>query len=173
MAVLETARLLMRPPEGRDLDAFVEIHEDPEVLQYLSSIGPSEGRIAGWRMIAMLIGHWTLRGYGHWTVIEKSTGEVVGRVGLWFPEGWPGIELGWIISRSRWDRGYATEAARAAMRFGFEAAGLDHLISMIAADNVRSVRVAEKIGETLERREVIDGVDTLVYGIRRPGLPAR
>jgi RimJ/RimL family protein N-acetyltransferase len=54
------------------------------------------------------------------------------------------------------------------MRFGFEQAGLDHIISMIAADNPRSIRIAEKIGETLERREVIDGVDTLVYGCRRP-----
>jgi RimJ/RimL family protein N-acetyltransferase len=157
----------MRPPEGRDLDAFVEIHEDPEVVRYLSSTGQSEGRVAGWRIIAMLIGHWQLRGYGHWTVLEKATGSVVGRVGLWYPEGWPGVELGWIIRRSRWDVGFATEAARAAIRFGFEEVGIDHIISMIAGDNPRSVRVAEKIGETLERREVRDGVETAIYGIRR------
>jgi RimJ/RimL family protein N-acetyltransferase len=158
----------MRPPEGSDLDAFVEIHEDPEVLHYLKSIGTTTGRVAGWRVIAILIGHWALKGYGHWTVLEKATGQIIGRVGLWYPEGWPGVELGWLIRRSHWDRGFGTEASAAAMRFGFEQAGVDHIISMIAADNPRSIRIAEKIGETLERREVIDGVDTLVYGCRRP-----
>lgn len=165
--VVETPRLLLRPPEGRDLDAFVDIHEDPEVLKYLRSIGNSEGRVAGWRLIAILIGHWELRGYGHWTVVEKATSHVVGRVGLWYPEGWPGVELGWIIRRSRWNRGYATEAARAALDFGFNTAGLTHIISMIAADNPRSIRVAEKIGETFRRRENVDGVDTLIYGCSR------
>lgn len=157
----------MRPPVGDDLDAFVEIHEDPEVLHYLKSIGTTTGRVAGWRVIAILIGHWTLKGYGHWTVLEKATGQIIGRVGLWYPEGWPGVELGWLIRRSHWDRGFGTEAAAAAMRFGFDQVGLDHIISMIAADNPRSIRIAEKIGETFERREVIDGVDTLVYGCRR------
>lgn len=166
--VIETERLLMRPPTAQDLDAYVDIHEDPAVLHYLNSAGPSQGRVAGWRMIAMLVGHWTLRGYGHWTVLEKASGLVVGRVGLWYPEGWPGVELGWIIRRSRWNMGYATEAARAAMAFGFERVGLDHVISLISADNTRSIRVAEKVGERLERRDVIDGVDTLVYGARRP-----
>jgi RimJ/RimL family protein N-acetyltransferase len=154
---------------GEDLEPFVEIHEDPEVLHYLRSIGNSEGRIAGWRLIAILIGHWTLRGYGHWTVVEKSSNLIVGRVGLWYPEGWPGVELGWLIRRSHWNQGLATEASQAALTFAFETVGLDHVISMIAADNPRSIRVAEKLGQTLERRETIADVDTLVYGITRPG----
>jgi RimJ/RimL family protein N-acetyltransferase len=172
MAVVETLRLLLRPPEGGDLEDFVAIHEDPEVLHYLRSIGNSEGRVAGWRLIALLIGHWTLRGYGHWTVVEKASGQIVGRVGLWYPEGWPDVELGWIIRRSHWNRGLATEAASAAMDFAFNTVGLDHVISMIAADNPRSIRVAEKLGETLQRRETIDGVQTLVYGKKRPETPA-
>jgi RimJ/RimL family protein N-acetyltransferase len=153
---------------GADLDPFVEIHEDPEVLHYLRSIGNSEGHVAGWRLIALLIGHWALRGYGHWTVVEKSSKLIVGRVGLWYPQGWPDVELGWLIRRSHWNQGLATEAAQAALDFAFETAGLDHVISMIAADNPRSVRVAEKLGETLQRRETIAGVDTLVYGLVRP-----
>lgn len=157
----------MRPPEGGDLDAFVEIHEDPEVFHCLTSIGATTGRVAGWRIIAFLIGHWALKGYGHWTVLEKTSWHIIGRVGLWYPEGWPDVELGWLIRRSHWDSGFATEAARAAMRFGFQHAGLTHVVSMIDADNPRSIRVAEKIGEVLERREVIDGVDTLVYGCHR------
>lgn len=166
--VVETPRLLLRPPVGRDLDPFVDIHEDPEVLHYLRSIGNTAGRVAGWRIIAMIVGHWALRGYGHWTVVEKATDQIIGRVGLWYPEGWPDVELGWLIRRDRWNQGFATEAARAALDFAFYTADLPHVISMIAADNTRSIRIAEKIGETFERREVIDGVDTLVYGCHRP-----
>ena len=78
----ETPRLLLRPPHASDLDAFVEIHEDPEVMRYMTLVGPLSGRVAGWRMLAMLIGHWQLRGYGQWTVLEKAGRQVIGRVGL-------------------------------------------------------------------------------------------
>ena len=120
-------------------------------------------------MLALLVGHWHLRGYGQWTVIEKTTGLIVGRVGLWNPEGWPGLELGWVIRRSHWDRGYATEASREAIAFAFDNVGADHVISLIQPDNVRSIRVAEKIGERFERILTHDGRDTQIYGIRRVG----
>ena len=132
----------------------------------LNTLGESAGRAAGWRNIALILGHWQLRGYGQWTVVEKATGDVVGRVGLWYPEGWPGVELGWLIRRSCWNRGFATEACGAAIEFAFGACGLPHIISMIRIDNTRSVRVAEKLGLTLERTLVVKGGDVLVYGMR-------
>ena len=168
----ETPRLLLRPPHASDLDAFVDIHEDPEVIRYLTPLGQSAGRSAGWRMLALLIGHWQLRGYGQWTVLEKSTREVIGRVGLWNPEGWPGLEVGWVIRRSRWGNGFATEAAREAVRFAFEDVRADHLISLIRPDNARSIRVAEKIGETFERTHLMDGTALHVYGLHRPAARA-
>src|SRR5205823_14550586 len=106
------------------------------------------GRTAGWRTLALLIGHWHLLGYGQWAVVEKATGHVIGRAGLWNPEGGYGLEVGWVIRRSRWGQGFATEAARAAVQHGFETVGATHLISLIRPDNARSLRVAEKIGET-------------------------
>jgi RimJ/RimL family protein N-acetyltransferase len=112
MLAIETPRLRLRAPESADLDAFVEIHEDPEVLRYLTTVGHTSGRAAGWRIIALLVGHWHLRGYGQWTVIEKATNLIVGRVGPWYPEGWPGIELGWIIRRSHWRARRATTRSR-------------------------------------------------------------
>jgi RimJ/RimL family protein N-acetyltransferase len=94
---------------------------------------------------------------------------VIGRVGPWHPEGWPGIELGWIIRRSRWGNGFATEAAQAALEWIWQSVDeADHVISMIQPHNSRSIRVAEKIGETLERTEAINGSVVHVYGIRRP-----
>lgn len=163
----ETDRLLLRPPVAADLDPFVEIHEHPEVRQFAVALGQASGRSAAWRMLALLIGHWHLRGYGQWTVIEKSTRDVVGRVGLWHPEGWPGLEIGWVIRRSCWNRGFATEAAAAARDFAFQHVGATHVISMIRSDNHRSIRVAEKIGETLEGTHVLEGAEVLVYGMKR------
>ena len=142
-------------------------------MRYMTVVGQSSGRPAGWRMLALLIGHWQLRGYGQWTVLEKTTREVIGRVGLWNPEGWPGLEVGWVIRRSRWGQGFATEAAREALRFAFDDVRVDHVISLIRPDNARSIRVAEKIGETLERTCVIEGISHNLYGIRRPELRAR
>jgi RimJ/RimL family protein N-acetyltransferase len=166
MQCRETARLLLRPPQASDLDPYVEIHSDPEVLRYLTLQG-MPGKTGAWRMLALLAGHWHLRGYGQWTAIEKATGLVVGRVGLWNPEGWPGLEVGWVIRRSHWNRGFATEAARAAIDFGFDTIGADHLISLIRPDNARSIRVAEKIGERFEKALSVDGVNVCVYGISR------
>jgi RimJ/RimL family protein N-acetyltransferase len=169
MTSRETERLLLRQPSLADLDPYVEIHEDPEVMRYLVSIGQSSGRIAAWRMIALLMGHWQLLGYGQWTVVERVSREVVGRVGLWNPEGWPGLEVGWVIRRACWGRGYATEAARAAVDYAFDVVGADHLISQIHPDNERSIRVATKIGETFEREDRLGGQVVHVYGMRRYG----
>ena len=168
MPTNETPRLLLRPPLASDLDAFVAIHEDPHVMRFMTVTGNMSGRTAGWRTLALLIGHWHLRGYGQWTVVEKATGEVIGRAGLWYPEGNPGLEVGWVIRHSHWGRGYATEAAKASVRYGFEVVGADHLISIIHPDNGRSIRVAEKIGQTFERTTTVDGVNVLIYGINRP-----
>jgi len=166
-ASLETERLRLRPPTIADLDPYVEIHEDPEVKRHTIVLGQAGGRAAAWRMLALLLGHWHLRGYGQWTVVEKTTDLVIGRVGLWYPEGWPGLELAWVIRRSHWGRGFATEAARAALDFAFDVVGADHVISTIQPDNARSIRVAERIGERFEETTTLNDMSVLVYGIRR------
>jgi RimJ/RimL family protein N-acetyltransferase len=171
---VDTARLLLRPPQAADAAPLLEIHQDPAVVKYVL-FGTTQAGITGaWRSVAMMIGHWHLRGYGQWTVVERESGDVIGRVGLWYPEGWPGLELGWIIRRERWGCGFATEAAEAALVWTWDHVATDHVISIIQPDNHRSIRVAEKIGETPERREVVNGVESVVYGIRRPpGAAAR
>ena len=123
--------------------------------------------VTGWRNVAIMLGHWHMRGYGQWTVVEKATGEVIGRVGLWHPEGWPGIDLGWIIRRSRWNNGFATEAARAALDWTWANVDTDHVISVIQPDNLASIRVAEKIGERFERNDAMNGADVCIFGVQR------
>ncbi len=164
---VETPRLRLRPLEASDAQPFMEIHQDPDVIKYVLQGAAPGGITVAWRNIAMMIGHWHLRGYGPWAVTEKATGDVIGRVGLWNPEGWPGIELGWIVRRSHWNNGFATEAARAALEWAWDNVDTDHIISVIQPDNARSIRVAEKIGECFERADVLNETNVHVYGIRR------
>jgi RimJ/RimL family protein N-acetyltransferase len=167
MMTVETSRLRLRPLQASDAEPFMEIHQDPEVIKYVLLGAAPGGITVAWRNIAMMIGHWHLRGYGPWAVSEKSSGQVIGRVGLWNPEGWPGIELGWIIRRSHWDHGFATEASRAALEWAWENVDTDHIISVIQPGNVRSIRVAEKIGERFERADVLNEVNVHIYGVLR------
>ncbi len=167
MADIVTPRLVLRLPQADDAEPLMEIHQDPYAVKYIVFGTTPGGLTAAWRNVAMMLGHWQLRGYGQWTVVEKTSGEVIGRVGLWHPEGWPGIELGWIIRRSRWNHGFATEAARAALDWTWQRVGTDRVISLIQPDNAPSIRVAEKIGERFERHDSMNGSEVLVYGVRR------
>jgi RimJ/RimL family protein N-acetyltransferase len=167
MVRLETERLILRPFAPADFDAFAAIHADPEVTRHLN--GTPLPRWEAWRSFAMFVGHWQLRGYGVWAVEEKRTGAFVGRAGLYNPEGWPGIEVGWTFGRDHWGTGYASEAGRAAMNWAFGVLGLDHIISVIRPQNTRSVRVAERLGMRYERdAEVMGGIQVAVYGRDRP-----
>lgn len=166
-SVIETERLRLRLPVAADVPALMAIHEDPHVLKQITTSGNTQGITVAWRNVAMMLGHWTLRGYGQWVVAEKETDLVVGRVGLFNPEGWPGIELGWLIRHSHWGRGYATESASAALDWAWRNVDTDHIISMIAPDNVASIRIATKIGERFERELVMDGITRHVFGVHR------
>ena len=98
--------------------------------------------------------------------MERATGELVGRAGLLYPEAWPGLEVGWLVGRSHWGRGFAPEAGRAAMEWARDVRGADHLISLIEDANLRSQRVAEKLGMTVEgRTRIVNGkFDVRIFG---------
>jgi RimJ/RimL family protein N-acetyltransferase len=151
---LQTERLLLRGLKQEDFEAYAGFHADPEVMRYIS--GTPVSRSDAWRSLAVMIGHWTLRGYGMWGVERKSDSAFVGRVGLWNPEGWPGLEVGWTLGKEFWGQGYATEAARAAMDFGFLTQDVPRLLSVIDVANLASQRVAERLGETRGERRVIE-----------------
>ncbi|HET9251884.1 MAG TPA: GNAT family N-acetyltransferase [Candidatus Eisenbacteria bacterium] len=166
MTILETKRLLLRSFTEGDLDAYAAMHADPEVMRYLNS-GTPLSRGDAWRSMAVMVGHWTLRGFGMWAVEEKSTGAVVGRVGLYEPEGWPGQEVGWALARAHWGKGYAFEAAEASLDHAFHTLHWPRAISLIDPDNQRSIRLAERLGERFVREVELQGRATLLYGIER------
>lgn len=151
---LQTERLLLRGFTQEDFEDYARLHADPEVMRYIS--GNPVSRTDAWRGLAVMIGHWALRGYGMWGVERKSDGVFVGRVGLWNPEGWPGLEVGWTLGREFWGQGYATEAARAATDFAFITQDISRLLSVIDVDNLPSQHVAERLGETRGEQRVIE-----------------
>ena len=162
---LETERLLLRFFRESDFPQYAEICADPEVMRFLGG-NPWTGMEA-WRHMAFTIGHWYFRGYGPWAVEEKVSGRLVGRLGFTNPAGWPGFELGWMLGRDSWGKGYAIEGARRALEYAFAEMDRDHVISCVAPDNVRSIRVAERLGEKVEGKTELLGKEVLIYGIHR------
>jgi RimJ/RimL family protein N-acetyltransferase len=163
---LETERLILRMWRDDDFEHYAKICADPEVMRFLG--GKAFDRTEAWRHMALMIGHWRLRGYGPWAVEEKSSGRFAGRLGFFNPEGWPGFEIGWTLGREFWGRGFATEGARRALAYAFTELDKDHVISCIHPDNAPSIRVAERLGEKLEGEAEILGIKVLVYGVDRP-----
>jgi RimJ/RimL family protein N-acetyltransferase len=163
---LETERLILRMFREEDFEQYAPLCADPEVVRYLGD-GKTLGRAEAWRQMAMILGHWRLRGYGPWAVEERGSGNLVGRIGFFNPEGWPDFELGWVLGREHWGKGYATEGARRALSYAFAEMGREHVISLIHPENGNSVRVAERVGEKLEGRTELFGHEVLVYGARR------
>jgi RimJ/RimL family protein N-acetyltransferase len=163
---LETPRLALRKFRESDWEPYAALCADAEVMRYLGA-GTTLTREESWRAIANMLGHWQLRGYGMWALEVKETGELAGRAGFLDPPGWPGFELGWVLGRGYWGRGYAVEAAREALRYAFDVLHRDRVISLIRHANARSIRVAETIGETLAGEVELLGSKALVYEIRR------
>lgn len=144
--VVETERLTLRGFREADVDGLFALAQDPLIAEYVA-YNNAPLREACWRSIALWMGHWTLRGFGIWAVEERSTGTLIGRIGIWQPEGWPGTEVGWLLGREFWGQGFATEAARASLEWGFEHLDVDELVSLIQPSNVASIAVAGRIGE--------------------------
>lgn len=134
-------------PVQEDFDAgWAEFHGDAESMQHLGGAMP---RSVAWRALAQVVGMWSLRGFGQFSAIETSTGRWIGRVGLWEPDGWPEKEIGWMLHRSAWGKGYATEAARACLAFAFDQLGWQRVAHMIHPANEGSKAVAARLGSRL------------------------
>jgi RimJ/RimL family protein N-acetyltransferase len=164
--VLETERLRLRWLREDDFEEYAKMCRDPEVMRFLGGTLTTDIEI--WRQMASIMGHWYFRGYGIWAMEEKSGGRLIGRIGCLNPIGWPAFEVGWTLARDCWGKGYATEGARRAMAYAFNELNRDHVISLIAPDNIASIRVAERLGERVEGQTELLGKKVLIYGIDRP-----
>jgi RimJ/RimL family protein N-acetyltransferase len=169
--LLETERLVLRKPRLDDVDDVLTFIEDDEVMRWL---GGTTGDLAATvATIERWLAHWEKNDIGHFSV--EHDGHVIGRVGflVWDADGWnvssyadaaePVTELGWAIARRHWGHGYATEAAQALRTWAYDDVGLEDLISLIAPDNNRSMRVAEKLAATRGEAMAIDGKPIVMW----------
>jgi RimJ/RimL family protein N-acetyltransferase len=151
----ETERLWLRRWSSEHVEGLAAANAQPEVMRFLNGGVPltrAESDVVSDRVVA----HWEAYGFGLWAAVEKAGGRTIGFVGichpLWFPDWAHAVEVGWRLRRETWGRGLATEAAREALRAGFEDRGLEEIVALIHPENHRSAAVAGRLGMTLEDR---------------------
>ncbi len=142
---LHTDRLRLTALTEAHFNDYAAMLADPGNTQWVGDGQPLD-RVNAWRSMAMLLGHWQLRGCGMWALELKSSGEFIGRAGLMFPEGWPDLELGWMLKPDHRHQGYATEAGAAALDFAWQKLGAQRVISLVRPGNEASDRLAERLG---------------------------
>jgi RimJ/RimL family protein N-acetyltransferase len=167
MVLIETERLFVRQWVSDDWKRFRPLGTDPRVLEYLHTEPWSDERIQ--RFINKGIEVAKTRGWILWPVIHRKDAELIGFCG--FSDGFPpDVEIGWRFHPEYWGRGLATEAATAVMRYGFDTFGFDRLIAVPHHANRPSIRVAEKLGMTFEKRFVHNGVEVVCYAKDNPSM---
>ena len=150
--VVETPRLKLRQWRGADVVPYTAMLADPATARFITVDGkPVEGTMTGWRHTVVMAGHWAIHGAGMFVVEERHSGKFVGRVGPWFPPGWPDFEIGWGITKEAQGKGYATEAARAAIDWAFATFEIAQVIHCIDRENTASQGVARRLGATRQR----------------------
>lgn len=171
--MIETERLILRrvDPE-KDFEAWAKAMADENTVRYLGTKPMS--RKDAWRSMAEVMGHWEIRGYGFFSLESRETGEWVGRVGPWYPEGWPDKEVGWAISPEHLRKGYGAEAARASIDYAFNVLGWEKVIHVILEGNVASMALAKSVGSSLlSEHDGLPGIcegKVFVFGQGNPAL---
>ena len=170
LPVITTERLRLRAPKADDLDATIAFL----MSERASGIGGPHSLGAAWRVFATICGHWQVCGYGLFVVTRKGDDTPLAIVGPWTPGDWPETEVGWsVIDPAIEGTGIATEAAQAVIRFAFHELGWDTIVHYIREGNTRSIRLAEKLGATLDvDAPQPDGKPCLVYRQPAPQVAA-
>jgi RimJ/RimL family protein N-acetyltransferase len=155
---IETDRLILRKWRESDIAANTEMLSDPLSARFITADRkPVTEPMAGWRNSAVMAGHWALHGFGMFAVEEKSSGKFAGRVGPFYPPVWPGFEVGWGIAKEFRGRGYALEAALAAIEWTFATFELDRIVHCIDRENTASQAVARRLGACNEGETMLLG----------------
>ncbi len=139
---IETERLILRPPRAEDFPFFCQLMQEEGARFIGGPLTPPEV----WRGVCTLTGAWVISGFSMFSVIEKDTGQWIGRLGPWYPEGWPGTEVGWGILENAQGRGLACEGASATMDYAVETLGWTEIIHNIEAENAPSIALAKRLG---------------------------
>jgi RimJ/RimL family protein N-acetyltransferase len=160
---IETDRLILRPLGSADFDEVLALSREPTVIEFLGAV--SEQEVA--ERLAFYERAWQERGHDLLAILERSSGRFLGRAGLRY---WPQFgetEVGWALAGAARGHGYATEAAQACLKWGFENFPLPYITAMIRPDNSRSLGVARRLGMEPIRDDVLFGVPVVVHATPR------
>ena len=172
--MIETKRLLLRTWREVDITPNMAMLSDPETARYITADRRAvTDELNGWRNAAIMSGHWALHGFGMFVVEEKQTGFFLGRVGPWWPAGWPGLEVGWGIASRFRGKGYAVEAATASIDWVFAQSAIDQIVHCIDRENIASQNVARRLGASVEGEFDLFGHVADVWVTRRDAWRAR
>src|SRR5437868_9876909 len=163
---LETSRLLLRACTPADLDGLYLMTRDPEVMCYIGD-GHALTRAETERNLATIIGAFHRRGFGRWALVLKETGALAGYCGLSMGNQEVGVELAYLLAKSVWGRGLATEAGAACLRYGFEQLGLGAIAALTRPDNTKSRRVMERLNMKYVRDGDYHGYSCVWYSVSR------
>jgi RimJ/RimL family protein N-acetyltransferase len=162
-AELRTERLVMRPPEEADVDTLLALHDDPAMLRMFGETNREE--VAEW--VAQARGDWAEKEYGRVLIFDRAGGAFLGRGGLRHRPEFDEIDIAWSLAAAARGRGLATESARAWIDWGFRELDAPYLTAMINHWNAASMAVAERLGMTPLREDVLHGSPVVVYAISR------
>lgn len=163
---LLTPRLRLRAFAAADAEPLRRLMAEPGVLRYFPSTAPPDlERVQ--RFLALVADHWNAHGYGLWAAERREDGRLLGRCGLFRIPDTGETEVDFLLEKPAWGLGLATEAARAALRFGFETQPLELVVGIVHPDHVASQRVLEKLGLKRTARTVYFGMDCFRYAITR------
>lgn len=157
--VIDTERLTLRRPVPADAAPYAAFF----LTDRAKHVGQTDKPHMAWLYFAAELGHWEIRGWGMFTVVDRATAEPVGIVGPYYPDGWNEHEIGWLLWEGSEGRGYAYEAAVAARAFAYDTLGWTTCISNIEPGNTRSIRLAERLGCTLDAAAATVDPGDLVY----------
>ena len=161
--VLKTQNLILRGPKKLDIEPTIEFLQNEQRSMFFGALA---NRGDAWRWFALNIGHWHLHGFGYFTIVTKGK-EIAGLCGVWFPEGWPEPELGWVVFDNFEGKGIAFEAAKAVRYWAYSKLGFTTITSNIMPKNKRSIALAKRLNATYEKEYHNDNMGQ-VYMYRHP-----
>lgn len=169
---LLTERLRLRPYRLDDVAAAFTVFGDPDVMRYSTS-GPDPNLAATEARVRKLMDHQQSFGFSLWVVEDRATGAVLGDCGLKQLDGGPEIEVGYRLAKPHWGRGYASEAAEASVRYGFETSALPRIVAVTDHPNAASQHVLRKIGLKYQGPAQYYGREMSYFAVERDEYLAR
>jgi RimJ/RimL family protein N-acetyltransferase len=161
-----TERLRLRPFAEDDLRSLHEFWADPDIGQWVGGVHQrlteSVDELGGH------LRHQSEHGFGIWAAEERSSGRLVGEVGLQYLEGGPDVEIGWVVARDAWGQGFATEAAAKWLEVGFADLGVDRIVAVVLPANMRSRAIAARLGMREAGTRHAYGTEHVLFEITHP-----